>query len=121
MPIEVVINDNYTNMIFRGKISFKELVELAREYFSIEDTPNLLLIDYRLSELPKATAKEIEQVTIDVHAAIGATPKKMAHVFSRPVDFGLNRQYAAYSSILKKTYEIGTFYSIEEAREWLGI
>ena len=104
-----------------GTLSYDELLNCIIEYYSGTVT-GLILWDFTDGDISGITTNEFRNIAVEVKSRSSARiGGKTAFVFSKDLSFGLGRMTATFGEIEGLQFEVESFRSIAEAKEWLGV
>lgn len=104
-----------------GRLRAEEFIEWLEAYYAGEVT-RFILWDLTKADLSTITSEEIEAHAKFFNQLAG--PRKggrSAFVFDSALGYGLGRMYQALSEIERVPIDFQIFWSIDDARQWLGV
>ena len=114
-------NDRLTINKVVGTLSYDELLNWVIDYYSGTVT-KLILWDFREANISLITPSEYRNIAVEVkNRSSERIGGKTAFVFSTDAGFGLGRMTEIYGEIEGIQFEVNSFRSISEAKEWLGV
>ncbi len=113
--------NNLTIYTVTGEVTVQDIIQKVKAFYAGEPT-KLVLWDLKEADLSKIPSEDIIQI-IYVIKKLSTSRKgeKTAMVFSSKFGYGLGRMFTAFSEMEATGIEYGSFHSVEEAKQWLGI
>jgi hypothetical protein len=124
VQVSVDTEKNLTVFIFRGAISFNEVILLQQEFYANLPTP-CVLVDFTEAFLTDVTTENLKKV-LDVARSKADVRRggKTAMVFSSDFSvfsFEVGRMYEIKGELSKLPFTIGSFKTKDEALKWLSL
>lgn len=114
-------DNNLTIYTVNGEVTVQDIVQKVKAFYAGEPT-KLVLWDFTEANLSKIPSEDIIQIIYNIKKLVHSRKgQKTALVFSSKFGYGLGRMFTAFSEIEKTGIEYGSFHSVEEAKQWLGI
>jgi len=113
--------NNLTIYTVTGEVTVQDIIQKVKAFYAREPT-QLVLWDLTEANLSKIPSEDIIQI-IYVIKKLSTSRKgeKTAMVFSSKFGYGLGRMFTAFSEMEETGIEYGSFHSVKEAKQWLGI
>lgn len=105
-----------------GELDVEDFRRAVEALYEMEPVPQLSLWDLRDATLTQFTAQRILSVQAHLSPRVrGREGGRTAVVVSADLNFGVVRQYLAYSDDLELPFEQNAFRTMEDALSWLGL
>lgn len=105
-----------------GELDPEEFRRAVEALYEMQPVPKLSLWDLRDASLRQVTADRIRSVQARLSSRVrGREGGRTAVVVPTDLDFGVARQYLAYSDDLELPFEQNAFRTMEDAFRWLGV
>ncbi|MDX1493999.1 MAG: hypothetical protein R3253_08080 [Longimicrobiales bacterium] len=105
-----------------GELDVEAFRDAGEALYAMEPVPKLSLWDLREASLTQFTVARIRSVQADLGGRVrGREEGRTAVVVAEDFEYGVSRQYTAYSEGLDLPFQQESFRSLDEALEWLGV
>ncbi len=119
---KIEFNDRGVTLVFTDVITSQEIFDANTSIITHPDFTSLryqLCIFHTVKDFQLSTAEMLSTAQRDIQAAKQNADVRVAIVTDSTLVYGLGRMYEAFSD--ESPWETAIFWTIEEAREWLGI
>jgi hypothetical protein len=104
-----------------GKMSASDFQKWTASYYTGRVT-SLAIWDLTRADLSDINSDDLREDAVRTKSLAGARKGgKTAIVSRKPLEFGLGRMLEAFYKIEDMPFDVQTFHSIDEAKDWLGI
>ncbi len=121
--IEATIDQqhNMTVSTVTGEVTSDDLIQRIEANYAAGPTLNMLW-DFTNGSMASASAEALREiVSLVSELAEPRTGGKTALVVGKASDFGLSRMLEALAEVKGIPFQVQSFYSMSEARQWLGL
>ena len=107
---------------FVGMVTARELSDLIDTQFKTKKVTLNNIWDFRGADVSKLSSDDLlALVKLAKHYENQRPGRKVAHVVTEDLAFGIGRMYTAFTEFEDLDFEVELFRSIEQAKEWLGV
>ena len=105
----------------QGLITADDLLDWGNHYYEGQITQRILW-DVTNADLSALQADQLQEIAENM-SRISEVRRggKTAFVYDKPLEYGIGRMFQAYSEMEAMPFEVQSFQSFDEAREWLGV
>lgn len=114
------IDKNLTVHEIAGKLSTSDIIDKLKDYYTGDKITKYVMWNFIKAEVSAITSSDLRKILYYTkeyaHSRLGG---KSALVVSKDLGYGLARIFEAFVEIEKFPFELKTFRTLTEAREWL--